>query len=165
MSSQEVFNLKRIFGVRNVDRPGIYLGASMDISSRKGSLFSRTLYRIGMKLAYFLNKVKKVVSRFLWYGYVSLPLILERSGPRLRSVEELAAEKDSTREVPGSGSRRKQRFRQPLEPSSSPLSIQIKLFDQVLRRIPIDSSRNAATPHQLTMKRKMKRVKLWESTR
>ncbi|XP_058217173.1 uncharacterized protein LOC131328056 isoform X1 [Rhododendron vialii] len=103
MRSPEVFNLKRIFGVRNVDRPGIYLGASMDFSSRKGSLFSRTLYRIGMKVgmwkapllpfslrlvlakhvlltipnylllffrapAYFLNKVKRVVSRFLWYG-------------------------------------------------------------------------------------------------
>ncbi|XP_058217176.1 uncharacterized protein LOC131328056 isoform X2 [Rhododendron vialii] len=36
MRSPEVFNLKRIFGVRNVDRPGIYLGASMDFSSRKG---------------------------------------------------------------------------------------------------------------------------------
>lgn len=103
MSSQEVFNLKRIFGVRTVDRPGIYLGASIDFSLRKGKSFSRTLYRIGMKLgmwkapllpfslrlvlakhvlltipkylllvfrapAYFLNKVKKVVSRFLWYG-------------------------------------------------------------------------------------------------
>ncbi|XP_058192210.1 uncharacterized protein LOC131309618 [Rhododendron vialii] len=70
MKSQEVAYLKHIFGVKCVDRPGVYLGANMDFSIQKGSLFSKILERIAAKLtpAYFLNKVKSVVSRFLWHG-------------------------------------------------------------------------------------------------
>lgn len=101
MSSQEVSNLKCIFGVKCVERPRVYLGANMDFSMRKSSIFGRILERVGSKLAlwkapllafpsrlilvkhvlltipnyllsvfrvpvYFLNKVKSVVSRFLW---------------------------------------------------------------------------------------------------
>lgn len=96
-------NLKGIFGVRKVDKPGIYLGANMDFSLRKGSLFSRVLDRVRSKLGlwkalllafpshlilvkhvllsipsyllsvfraplYFLNKIKRVALRFLWFG-------------------------------------------------------------------------------------------------
>lgn len=51
MHSDEVLNLKRIFGVKCVDKPGIYLGANMDFSLRKGSLFSKVLDRVGAKLS------------------------------------------------------------------------------------------------------------------
>lgn len=51
MKSQQMHDLKCIFGVRLVERPGLYLGANLDFSSRKGSLFSRILDRVGSKLS------------------------------------------------------------------------------------------------------------------
>lgn len=103
MHLRDVDWLKRIFGVRCVDRPGVYLGANLDFSCRKGSLFSRVSDKIKAKLSnwkipllpfaarlvlarhvmltipiyllsvfraplYFLNQVKRVVTRFLWHG-------------------------------------------------------------------------------------------------
>lgn len=49
MQLRDVEWLKRIFGVKCVDKPGIYLGANLDFTCRKGSLFSRVMDRIQVK--------------------------------------------------------------------------------------------------------------------
>lgn len=43
-------NIERLFGVRRVSKPGTYLGANLDFTSKKGSLFNRTLERVRSKL-------------------------------------------------------------------------------------------------------------------
>lgn len=96
MCARDVSKLKLIFGVKFVDKPGVYLGANMDFTMRKGSIFGRILERVGSKLASWkapllafpsrlilakhvlltipnylfseLNQIKSVASHFLWGG-------------------------------------------------------------------------------------------------
>lgn len=43
--------LTHVFGVKIVDRPGVYLGADLDFTKRKGALFQRILDRVRHRLA------------------------------------------------------------------------------------------------------------------
>lgn len=51
MSTGELDTLTRIFDMKVVEKPGIYLGADLDFSKRKGDLFARILSRFQKKLA------------------------------------------------------------------------------------------------------------------
>lgn len=74
MSSQEVSNLKCIFGVKCVERPGVYLGANMEFSMRKNSIFGRILQRVGSKLASWKAPLLTFPSRLILVKHVLLTI-------------------------------------------------------------------------------------------
>ena len=51
MSNSDRSTLTQIFDMKIVDRPGIYLGADLDFTQRKGDLFARIFNVFQKKLA------------------------------------------------------------------------------------------------------------------
>lgn len=74
MKYQEVSYLKRIFGVKCVDRPGVYLGANMDFPMQKGSFFSKILERVGAKLSLWKAPLLAFPSRLILVKHVLLSI-------------------------------------------------------------------------------------------
>lgn len=75
MKTQQMHDLKCIFGVRLVERPGLYLGANLDFSSRKGSLFSRILDRVGSKLSLWKAPLLSFLSRLILVKHVLMSIL------------------------------------------------------------------------------------------
>lgn len=70
--------LKKVFGIRIVEKPGVYLGSELDFTRRKGDLFKRILNRFHTRLANWRTPTLSFPSRLVLVKHTlsSIPVYL-----------------------------------------------------------------------------------------
>lgn len=78
MDSEDKNILTKVFGVKCVDKPGIYLGTNMDFTAKKGSIFARALNKIEVRLGLWKAPLLSFASRLILINHVllSIPIYL-----------------------------------------------------------------------------------------
>lgn len=72
MRPDDKTNLKGVFGVKFVDKTGVYLGANMDFTLKKGSIFAQSLDRIKNNFSLWKAPLLSLASRLVLVKHVIL---------------------------------------------------------------------------------------------